>query len=294
MRWEDNRRSSNIEDRRGETQNFGSKTNAGNIGALLPILRMLIGTKIGRIVLIVGAVLYFGFGLNPLSLMDGTASSNQSNQVIDQKADDRSAQFVSAILAQTEDIWRDIFKEHNMRYQDAKLVLFRGGVKSACGFANSQLGPFYCPVDSKVYIDLSFFDELAKKYKAPGEFAQAYVIAHEIGHHVQNLVGTLSQVHQAKQSLNKTKQNALQVNVELQADCYAGIWAHYSKSRFDSLEEGDFEDGLRAASAIGDDTLQKQAQGYVVPDSFTHGTSKQRMDALKKGFYSGDMQVCAF
>lgn len=294
MRWENNRRSSNVEDKRDDKQSFGSNTNMGSAAAFLPIIKMLIGTKIGRIVLIVGLIAYFGFGINPLSLLDSSTPSNQSSQVVNKQADDKSAQFVSAVLAQTEDIWEKVFQENGMKYQDAKLVLFRNGVKSACGIASSQIGPFYCPADSKVYLDLAFFDELSKKYKAPGEFAQAYVVAHEIGHHVQNILGTLNKVQKEKQGVSTIKQNALQVKVELQADCYAGIWAHYSKFLFDSLEEGDLEAGLKAASAIGDDTLQKEYQGHVVPDSFTHGSSVQRMEALKKGFYSGDLKACSF
>lgn len=295
MKWEDNRRSSNIEDKRGETQSFGSRTSGGSILSLLPLIKSLLGTKIGRVILIVGLVLYFGFGINPLSFLDdGATHQAQTQKVANQEYDDRQASFVSAVLAQTEDIWREVFLKNGLTYQDAKLVLFRGAVNSACGFASSQIGPFYCPVDKKVYLDLSFFDELAKKYKAPGDFAQAYVVAHEIGHHVQNLLGTLNKVQKEKNSLSSSKQNALQVKVELQADCYSGIWAYHSKDMFGSIEEGDLEAGLKAASAIGDDTLQKQSQGYVVPDSFTHGTSNQRMEALKKGFYSGNLKVCTF
>ncbi|RXI24955.1 KPN_02809 family neutral zinc metallopeptidase [Aliarcobacter trophiarum] len=294
MKWEDNRRSSNIEDRRGESQSFGTKTRSGSIVSLLPIIKTLFGTTIGRIILVVGAVLYFGFGINPLALLDsGVSSQSQTKQVLNKEYDDRQASFVSAVLAQTEDIWRDVLRENGYSYKDAKLVLFRGGINSGCGFASSQVGPFYCPVDKNVYLDLSFFDELAKKYKAPGDFAQAYVVAHEIGHHVQNLLGTLNSIQNQKQKLSKTEQNALQVRVELQADCYAGIWAYYSKSIFGSIQEGDLEAGLRAASAIGDDTLQKRSLGYVVPDSFTHGSSFQRMEALKKGFYSGDLKTCS-
>src|SRR5574344_603552 len=294
MKWENNRRSSNIEDKRDETQSFGSRTSGSSMVALLPLIKALLGTKIGRVILIVGAVLYFGFGINPLAFFYSETQSNQQTKVINKQTDDRQADFVSAILAQTEDIWRDVLRKNGYSYKDAKLVLFRGGVNSGCGFASSQVGLFYCPSDKKVYIDLSFFDELAKKYKAPGDFAQAYVVAHEIGHHVQNLLGTLNSVQAQKQKLSKTEQNALQVKVELQADCYAGIWAYYSKAIFGSIQEGDLEAGLRAASAIGDDTLQKKSQGYVVPDSFTHGTSNQRMEALKKGFYSGDIKDCSF
>ena len=294
MKWEDNRRSSNVEDRRDESpSNFGSKQN-NSMMMLLPVIKMLIGTKIGRIILVVGAIAYF-MGFNPLALLDmGTTTQNNtsSSQVINTQKDDKSAQFVSAVLAQTEDIWTDVFKKYNANYVEPKLVLFRNSVKSGCGFASSQTGPFYCPADQKVYLDLSFFDELAKRHDAPGDFAQAYVIAHEIGHHVQNITGTITKVQNAKQGLSDAKENALQVKVELQADCYAGLWAYYSKKDFNSIEEGDIQEALNAASAIGDDTLQKKAQGYVVPDSFTHGSSSQRMAWFKKGFEGGTLESC--
>jgi len=294
MRWENGRKSSNIEDKRGESQNFGSRTTKSSVVSLLPLIKTLLGTKIGRIILVIAVVLYFGFGINPLSLLDSTTANSSPQKTINKELDDKQAQFVSAVLAQTEDIWKKVLKDNNLAYSDAKLVLFRGGVNSKCGFASSQVGPFYCPADKKVYLDLSFFEELAKKYKAPGEFAQAYVIAHEIGHHVQNLLGTLNKIQYAKQGASQKEKNALQVKVELQADCYAGIWAYHSKAIFDSIEEGDLEAGLKAASAIGDDTLQKQAKGYVVPDSFTHGSAAQRMEALKRGFYNGTLKACAF
>lgn len=292
MKWEDNRRSSNIEDRRNESGvNLGGSSN-NSMALLIPVVKMLIGTKIGRIVLVVGVIAYF-MGFNPLALLNmGSTTTTSSNKVINQETDDKSAQFVSAVLAQTEDIWTKVFKQYNSTYVEPKLVLFRNSVKSGCGFASSQTGPFYCPADQKVYLDLSFFDELAKRHDAPGDFAQAYVIAHEIGHHVQNLVGTLNKVQKAKQNLSDTQDNAIQVKVELQADCYAGLWAYYSKNDFNSLEEGDIQEALKAANAIGDDTLQKQAQGYVVPDSFTHGTSQQRMSWFKKGFETGDLKAC--
>ena len=294
MKWEDNRRSSNVEDRRDESpSNFGSKQN-NSMMMLLPVIKMLIGTKIGRIILVVGVIAYF-MGFNPLALLDmGTTTQNNtsSSQVINTQKDDKSAQFVSAVLAQTEDIWTDVFKKYNANYVEPKLVLFRNSVKSGCGFASSQTGPFYCPADQKVYLDLSFFDELAKRHDAPGDFAQAYVIAHEIGHHVQNITGTISKVENVKQGLSDAKENALQVKVELQADCYAGLWAYYSKKDFNSIEEGDIQEALNAASAIGDDTLQKKAQGYVVPDSFTHGSSSQRMAWFKKGFEGGTLESC--
>lgn len=293
MKWEDNRRSSNMEDKRGESgMNFGSNQK-GSMMMLLPIIKMLIGTKIGRIVLIVGAIAYF-MGYNPLALLSlgQQSSSNNTSQVVNTEEDDKNAQFVSAVLAQTEDIWAEVFKKHGGTYEEPKLVLFRDSVKSGCGFASSQTGPFYCPADKKVYLDLSFFDELAKRHDAPGDFAQAYVVAHEIGHHIQNIVGTIPKVTKAKQNATQKQANALQVKVELQADCYAGIWAYYSKKNFNSLEDGDIDEALNAASAIGDDTLQKQAQGYVVPDAFTHGSSNDRMTWFKRGFTNGTLEAC--
>lgn len=293
MKWENNRRSSNIEDKRSESGvNVGSSS-GNSMMMLLPVIKMLIGTKIGRIVLIIGVIAYF-MGFNPLALLNigATSSSNASSQVINTQKDDKSAQFVSAVLAQTEDIWTKVFKKYNSTYSEPKLVLFRNSIKSACGYASSQTGPFYCPSDQKVYLDLSFFDELAKRHDAPGDFAQAYVIAHEIGHHVQNMVGTINKVQKAKQSLSDAQKNALQVKVELQADCYAGLWSYYSKKDFDSLEEGDIKEALNAASAIGDDTLQKKAKGYVVPDAFTHGSSNQRMSWFQKGFENGTLEAC--
>ena len=293
MKWENNRRSSNVEDKRNDSSsNFGSNQNS-SIMMLLPLIKMLIGTKIGRIILIMGVIAYF-MGFNPLALlnMQEGSSFNSSSTVVNTQKDDKSAQFVSTVLAQTEDIWSNVFKKYNANYIEPKLVLFRNSVKSGCGFASSQTGPFYCPADQKVYLDLSFFDELAKRHDAPGDFAQAYVIAHEIGHHVQNITGTISKVQKEKQALNDEKQNVLQVKVELQADCYAGLWAYYSKKDFDSIEEGDIQEALNAASAIGDDTLQKKAQGYVVPDAFTHGSAAQRMAWFKKGFQNGTLESC--
>lgn len=290
MKWENNRESNNVDDRRASRASFGSGGGA-NIARFLPIVKTLIGTKIGRIVLVVGVVLYFVFNINPLTLLDGGSVAPQ--QVKDQVADDKSAKFSSVILAQTEDVWREIFRKNGMKYSDATMVLFRGGVDSGCGFASSQVGPFYCPADNKLYLDLSFFDELAKKYKAPGDLAQAYVIAHEVGHHIQNLTGVLTESQRAKQGKSQTKQNAIQVGVELQADCYAGMWAKHSDEMFGSLEDGDLDSALAAANAIGDDTLQKQYQGHVVPDSFTHGTSAQRKAAFMRGFNATSMKECS-
>jgi len=204
----------------------------------------------------------------------------------------RLADFVSVILADTEETWGDIFKSKGWRYEEPKLVLFSGSVRSACGLAQAAMGPFYCPGDHKVYIDLGFYRDLKERHNAPGDFAQAYVIAHEIGHHVQNLLGVSSQVRRAQQRMSKKQANALSVRVELQADCYAGVWAHNAHRSRQLLEEGDIEEGLNAASAIGDDRLQKQARGYVAPDSFTHGSSRQRVKWFKIGLREGEMDAC--
>ena len=287
MKWQDLRRSANVEDFRssGSARGAGGR---GNARMLFPIAKFLLGTKIGRIVLIVGVVAYF-FGINPLSLLDGGQTRQSAPQAISAK-DDESAQFVSAVLAQTEDVWRKLFKENSREYVEPKLVLFRNSVQSGCGYAQSQMGPFYCPTDQKVYLDLGFFDELRSRHDAPGDFAQAYVVAHEIGHHVQNLLGTLGKSHTAKQAaVSKTTANAVQVKVELQADCYAGVWAHYLDG---VLEEGDIEEALNAASAIGDDALQKKARGYVTPDAFTHGSSKDRTKWFSLGYKGGKLSSC--
>ncbi|CZE46444.1 KPN_02809 family neutral zinc metallopeptidase [Campylobacter geochelonis] len=285
MKWRGKRQSSNIEDKRSQ------QTRAGlNLGAIIPIIRFLLSTKIGRIILVVGVVAYF-LGFNPLSLLN--TSSAVSTQQIDKSKDDEAAQFVATVLAQTEDVWNQIFTQNGAKYKEPNLVLFRGAVDSGCGFASSQVGPFYCPADQKVYLDLSFFDELAKRHDAPGDFAQAYVIAHEIGHHVQQLLGTLNQSNRAKQlAKSQTAQNAIQVKIELQADCYSGIWAHYLDKDKNLLEDGDINEALNAASMIGDDTLQKKYQGHVVPDSFTHGSSQQRKAWFYKGFQTGSLKSC--
>ena len=291
MKWEDLKRSTNVEDLR--SQGSGGRMNLGSgrgANLLIPIIRFLMGTTIGRIVLVIGIVAYF-MGYNPLALLD-TQSHTRTNTVVSQSDDDRSAQFVAAVLGQTEEVWTKMFEQKGLTYPKPKLVLFRGSVKSGCGYADAQVGPFYCPEDQKVYLDLSFFDELAQRHNAPGDFAQAYVIAHEIGHHIQNQLGILDKAHSAQERSSKTKGNALQVKVELQADCYAGVWAYHTQKERAVLEEGDIEEALNAASQIGDDTLQKQAQGYVVPDAFTHGTSAMRMEWFKRGFDKGMLEAC--
>ena len=290
MKWEDLGRSSNVEDFRmkGSSRGVGGR---GSLRLVFMLVRFLLRTKIGRIVLVIGLIMgtisHF-LGYSPLSLLETTSTQKRAPQVISAE-DNRSAAFVSAVLGQTEQIWGELFKRDGKRYEEPKLVLFRGGVKSGCGYASSQTGPFYCPSDKKVYLDLGFFDELKHKFSAPGDFAQAYVIAHEVGHHVQNLRGTLNKSHSLKKQSSKKDANAVQVMVELQADCYSGVWAHYLG---DVLEDGDIDEALNAASAIGDDTLQKQAKGYVVPDSFTHGSSSDRMKWFKRGYSGGKLSSC--
>jgi predicted metalloprotease len=255
---------------------------------LWPIIRPLLRTKFGWAIIGIGAFLYFS-GFNPLSNLGGGGSSTHINK----RADDREAKFISTVLRDTEIVWSDIFKEHGAKYRMPKMVLYRGSTTSGCGHASAQMGPFYCPADQKVYLDLGFFDELAKRYNASGDFAQAYVLAHEVGHHVQNLQGILDKVQRLKQHARSQKgENQLQVRVELQADCYSGVWAHHAEKRFHMLEKGDIQEALNAASSIGDDTLQKRTQGYVVPDAFTHGTSAQRVEWFKRGFTTGDIRSC--
>ena len=207
-------------------------------------------------------------------------------------AQDELTEFVAVVLADTEETWQRTFERAGRRYEEPRLVLFSGAVRSACGFAEAAMGPFYCPADRKVYIDLSFYDDLKSRHGAPGDFAQAYVIAHEVGHHVQNLLGISDKVHSATRRMSQREANALSVRLELQADCFAGVWGYHANRDRQMLEPGDLEEALRAASAIGDDRLQKQARGYVVPDSFTHGSSEQRVRWFSQGFKSGDMSLC--
>jgi predicted metalloprotease len=288
MRLDDEQESSYVEDRRdsrgGGFGGFvGGASNIGRLFMLWPIIRPLLRTKFGWAIIAIGALFYFG---NPLSFFSGKVGSGA-------KANDKDAVFISKVLKTTEDVWSQILPKYGYRYKKPKLVLFRGKTVSGCGYADAQTGPFYCPADKKIYLDLSFYDELKNRFHAGGDFAEAYVLAHEVGHNVQDILGTLNKVHAAQERAvrmgDKTQANHLQIPVELQADCYAGIWAHYMQKR---LDKGDIEEALNAASQIGDDTLQKEAQGYVVPDSFTHGTSKQRMTWFLKGFKYGDLEHC--
>jgi predicted metalloprotease len=291
MRWEGRDESRNVDDRRSSGGSGGGMRGMPSMGTIMflwPVVQRLLKTKFGWAIIGVGAVAYFS-GFNPLSSMMGGSSSAPVNKA----ADDKQARFISTVLGDTEKVWGTLFKQHGAKYTEPKMVLYRGSTKSGCGHASAQMGPFYCPADQKVYIDLGFFEELSKKHNASGDFAQAYVLAHEIGHHIQNMEGTLTKVQKMKQQARGDKgSNQLQVRVELQADCYAGVWAHHAHKRFNILEQGDVEEALRAASAIGDDALQKQAQGYVVPDSFTHGSSEQRVTWFRKGIKSGDISSC--
>jgi uncharacterized protein len=254
----------------------------------------------GGLGLIITLVYVLFCGGDPQMLLDQvTGGGAQQTQVEQRQQEQRGTQPTDAqgkearvILATTEDAWRQILPQQaNRKYQDPKLVLFTNSVNSACGQAGSSTGPFYCPADQRLYLDFAFFNELAREFKAPGDFAQAYVIAHEVGHHVQNLVGTMDKVNSYQQRLPEAQANQLSVRLELQADCYAGVWGNYVQKQ-GKLEVGDVEEALRAASAVGDDTIQKRSQGYVVPESFTHGSSQERMSWFNKGFQSGDMRQC--
>jgi len=270
MRWKGRRKSSNIDDRRG-----GRGKN------------IAVGGGLGPIVVIVVALI-FGGDPGELLNMATQTSSPQTRNVSAEEED--LANFVSVVLADTEDVWHKIFQEQGRNYQEPTLVLFSGSDRSACGFAHAATGPFYCPADKQVYIDLSFQQTLSQRLGAEGDFAMAYVVAHEVGHHVQNLLGISRQVQSQRSRLSEAEYNKLSVRLELQADFFAGLWAHYADEMADILESGDIEEALRAANAIGDDRLQKQSQGYVVPDAFTHGTSEQRMRWFRKGYESGDFQ----
>jgi len=234
------------------------------------------------------------FGVDPGVLLNQleTAPPPAASTPGTPPAQDELTEFVSVVLADTEDTWRILFKQMGGAYREPKLVLFSNQIRSACGFAQAATGPFYCPADQKVYIDLVFYQELKTRFQAPGDFAQAYVIAHEVGHHVQNLIGVSEKVHQARNRMNEAQSNALSVRQELQADCFAGIWAHHAHKARQIIEQGDIEEALQAASSIGDDHLQMQSKGYVVPDGFTHGSSEQRVRWFKRGIESGNINAC--
>jgi uncharacterized protein len=294
MLWRGGRRSENIEDRRGQG-GFPS----GMRGMRLPIGGRAGG--IGGLGLVALVLLGLFFGVDPSVLLDmggGTApstyvpSSPERRTAQPPGVPDEEREFVSVVLADTEDTWHALFQQMGRAYREPTLVLFSGMVDSGCGLAQSASGPFYCPRDGKLYLDTSFFDEMSRRFGASGDFAQAYVIAHEVGHHVQNLLGILPRVEAAQRQTSRTDANRIQVMVELQADCFAGIWAYHANRSRGLLESGDIEEGLNAAAAIGDDRLQKRSQGYVVPDAFTHGSSAQRVGWFKRGLQQGTLDAC--
>lgn len=281
MRLDDQRESDNVEDQRGMSGGGGGGFGRSGIA---------IGGGLGTIVLILVALL---FGVDPRALLQQAPSQpapvNNTGRAPVNAQEDELKQFVSRVLSSTEDVWRDVFRQGGDQYRDPTLVLFTDQVRSACGVAGASVGPFYCGGDQKVYIDLAFYQELKNRFRAPGDFAQAYVIAHEVGHHIQNLLGTMGKVNSMQQRMSEADANKLSVRLELQADFYAGVWAYYAQKK-GILEPGDIEEALRAASAIGDDRLQREAQGYVVPDSFTHGTSEQRVRWFRRGLETGDIR----
>jgi predicted metalloprotease len=287
--------SSNFEDRTGQSGGFGGGGfGGGGLGCLLPLVASRFGIG-GVIVLVIGYFLLSslgvlgggGGGVLPSNNPQRTASAGQST------LSPQTKDFLLRVLGSTEQTWGGIFQKSGQQYRPTKLVAYTSGTQTACGFGQAVMGPFYCPNDNSIYLDPDFFNELSRRFGAPGDFAQAYVIAHEVGHHVQDLEGILNQAHASQARASETEGNAIQVKVELQADCYAGVWAANARDEKGSImEQGDLEEGMRAAEAIGDDTLQKQTQGVVVPDSFTHGTSEQRMNALRTGYQSGDPAAC--
>jgi uncharacterized protein len=286
MKWEGQRQSENVEDRRGE--GGGGRFRVGG------------GRGIGLGTIVVALLAGWIFGINPLTLLgvlggDGAAiQAPSAQQAAAQRppASDEMAMFVSTVLADTEDVWGTVMKTGGASYRQPRLVLFRGAVGTACGTGQAAMGPFYCPGDQKVYIDLGFFDTLHSRMGAPGDFAQAYVIAHEVGHHVQNLLGITGKVDAMRGRVAEAQMNALSVRVELQADCFAGVWAHHSQKGKGWLERGDVEEAMNAAAQIGDDMLQRKSQGTVVPESFTHGSSQQRQSWFRRGLESGSVAQC--
>lgn len=271
MRWQGRRQSTNVEDRRGSRGK-----------------RVAVGGGLGTIVLIIISLLFGGDFTDLIQIGTGGGVPASQTTTPTSSEEDQLAQFVKVVLADTEDVWNQLFQQQGQNYQEPVLVLFTGQVQSACGFAQAATGPFYCPADNKVYIDLSFQQTLSQRLGAQGDFAMAYVIAHEVGHHIQNLLGISRQVQSQRGRISQAEYNKLSVRLELQADFLAGVWAHHADRMFDILEEGDIEEALNAANAIGDDRLQKQSQGRVVPDAFTHGTSEQRMHWFRKGYETGD------
>ncbi|MGO3125322.1 MAG: KPN_02809 family neutral zinc metallopeptidase [Advenella sp.] len=284
MRLDDQEQSSNVEDRRGSG---GSGRGRG---------MRLGGGKIGIGTIVVALAAWYFLGINPMTILGGDdiqqEPAGQSQQAGGPVADDQDKVFMSKVLKTTETVWSGIFKQNGGTYQNPALVLYSGATRSACGVGQAAMGPFYCPEDRKVYMDMSFFHQMGAQMGVQGDFAQGYVLAHEVGHHVQNLLGVMDKMAQARSSMNERQANDLSVRVELQADCFAGIWAHELQKEGTIIEDGDIEEAMNAAAAVGDDHIQKQAQGYVVPDSFTHGSSEQRMSWFKRGLAGGDMKQC--
>jgi predicted metalloprotease len=297
MRWEDFRMSENVDDRRGDGGGgMGIPMGRGGLGMGTMIILGLVGWALGidPRILISGAEMMGGGGApsyeqaSPRGQQDGATRGQRSAPPQDQ-----TGRFAAAILGNTEDVWKEVLPSQvNKQYTPPKMVLFSGSTRSRCGSASSAMGPFYCPLDQTVYIDLSFFQEMQRRFRAGGDFAYAYVIAHEVGHHVENQLGLLARVQQRQQEVGRPESNQLSVRVELMADCLAGVWAFHSEQRYKALEEGDVEQAMAAAEAIGDDRLQKQSQGYVVPDSFTHGSSAQRVRWFMTGLKGGQVQAC--
>ena len=285
MKWEGNRESDNVEDRRG----------AGG-GAGMPVFG---GRSIGIGTIVIALLGGWVLGINPLTILGALSGGGMPTAQVQQQApaqrppaDDKMARFVSTVLADTEDVWSNLFSQAGGRYQDPRLVLFRGATQTACGAGQAAMGPFYCPADQKVYIDLGFYETLKNQLGAPGEFAQAYVIAHEVGHHVQNLLGISEKVDQQRGRVSQAQYNQLSVRLELQADCFAGVWSHHAQRERQILEKGDIELAMNAAAKIGDDALQRSAGGAVVPESFTHGSSAQRQRWFQKGLQGGSVKGC--
>ena len=271
MRWKGRRESSNVEDRRGLSS------------------KRMVGGGLGTIAVVVIILLLGGDPSDVLQNITTNQPTTSSNYV-ETERDKELAQFVSVVLAETETVWHEVFRKEGEQYIEPKLVIYSGSVQSACGFSSAATGPFYCPGDQKVYIDLSFYDELQNKFKAPGDFAMAYVITHEVGHHIQNLLGISDQVSRLRNQLSQEEYNKYSVRLELQADFLAGVWAHYEERLGNVVEVGDIDEALNAASSVGDDRIQKEMQGYVVPESFTHGTSAQRKKWFYRGYRSGDLK----
>jgi predicted metalloprotease len=274
MRYKGRRQSSNVEDRRGMStgKKFGIR------GGLLAVVALVIYVLLGG-----DPQMALNF------LQSGTETTEAASSYVPSPHEEELAEFVSVVLADTEDVWHKLFNEMGLQYREPKLVLFSGQVQSACGFSSAATGPFYCSGDDRIYIDLLFLEQLQERLGAGGDFAVAYIVSHEVGHHVQKQLGTLGEVHSLQQQVSKNQYNELTVRLELQADFYAGVWAHHAQKMKNILEEGDVEEAFNAAQAVGDDRIQMQSQGYVVPDSFTHGTSAQRMSWFRKGFSTGDL-----